>query len=141
MKQKVGLLATARKKNNKPAPVTEFYQSPLFQKSLEYAKQNYARMYFYNAKDGLLLPNDMMDPYDVSIKTFTHQEREEWAEKVVENFSKVENPSKVIVYLHGGAVYRKHLEPKLEKHNFEYEVPLKGLGIGEQLNWYQKKLG
>lgn len=138
MTVKVGLLATARKKSTKSAPVTEFYQSPLFQKTLEYASHHYDRMYFYNAKDGLLLPEDIMDPYDVSIKTFSHHQREEWAQKVIEQFSEYETSTDILVCLHGGSVYRKHLEPQLNRFNYIYEVPLKGLGIGEQLSWYQK---
>ncbi len=138
MTEKVGLLATARKKSTKSAPVTEFYQSPLFQKTLEYALHHYDRMYFYNAKDGLLLPDDIMDPYDLSIKTLTHHQREEWAQKLITQFREQESPSRITVYLHGGSVYRKHIEPQLQQYEYNYEVPLKGLGIGEQLNWYQK---
>ena len=138
MIEKVGLLATARKKSTKSAPVTEFYQSPLFQKTLQYASNHYDRMYFYNAKDGLLLPDDIMDPYDVSIKTFTHYQREEWAQKVIEQFYQYEPSTNITVCLHGGSVYRKHLEPQLKNYDYHYEVPLKGLGIGEQLSWYQK---
>lgn len=140
MSIKIGLLATARKKHPYAAPVIEFYASPLFKKSVEYAMQNYTRTYFYNAKDGLLLPTQIMKPYDVSIKTFSVSQKREWARSVVKQLRKRESPEEVAVYLHGGLVYRKFLEPELEQTGFIYETPLKGLGIGKQLAWYDRHL-
>ncbi|MGV3488536.1 MAG: DUF6884 domain-containing protein [Tuberibacillus sp.] len=40
--------------------------------------------------------------------------------------------------MHGGLVYREYLEPELSANGFTYEVPLKGLGIGDQLNWFNE---
>ncbi|WP_257351557.1 DUF6884 domain-containing protein [Pseudalkalibacillus decolorationis] len=140
MKHKIGLLATGRKKLDHSAPVIEFYTSPLFQKSVQYAQKQYDRFYFYNAKDGLLLPGDKLEPYDLSIKTFSIMEKKVWARKVIEVFKKYESPDKVNVYLHGGKVYRDHLEPQLEQKGYHYEIPMKGLGIGQQLAWFDKQL-
>ncbi|HEU5139314.1 MAG TPA: hypothetical protein VFT51_05025 [Bacillales bacterium] len=140
MQTAVGLLATARKKQSHPAPVIEFYTSPLFRKSVKYALQSYKRFYFYNAKDGLLLPEQIMEPYNVSIKTFSLEEKKRWAESVVDDLKSYEAPDNVTVYLHGGFVYRKFLQPELKRYGFHYEVPLKGMGIGKQLAWYDRNL-
>ncbi|HET7626902.1 MAG TPA: hypothetical protein VFK44_00755 [Bacillales bacterium] len=140
MRTKVGLLATARKKQAHPAPVTDFYTSPLFRKSVAYAFQNYDKIYFYNAKDGLLLPETIMEPYDVSIKTFTIEEKRIWAKSVIDELRAHEHPNKVSIYLHGGYVYRKVLQPELRKYGFPFEVPLEGLSIGQQLAWYDEQL-
>ncbi len=138
--KRVGLLATARKKQNSPAPVHSFYTSTLFQKSISYALKYYDTLYFYNAKDGLLFPDTVMHPYDVSIRDFSHAMKEAWAGKVVNELIRLENPGRCIVYLHGGKVYRDFLEPALLHAGFSYEVPLRGLGIGRQLSWYKEKL-
>ena len=140
MRKKIGLMATARKKLDHPAPVTEFYISPLFRKSVSYAEQTYDRIYFYNAKDGFLCPSKIMEPYNVSIKTFSIGEKREWAYQVVKELRARENPEKVMIYLHGGKVYRKYLQPELESHGFQFTVPLEGLGIGEQLAWYDQQI-
>lgn len=139
MVEKIGLLATARKKGVGHAPVVDFYKSPLFIKSLQYARENYQRFYFYNAKDGLLLPDQIMAPYDVSIKTFSLQKKKDWGKMVIESLLTFENNHDKVIYLHGGLVYRKFLQPELISHGFEYEVPLEGLGIGKQLKWYDEK--
>ncbi|GGE49038.1 hypothetical protein GCM10011391_29820 [Pullulanibacillus camelliae] len=133
-------MATARKKAPYSAPVIQFYQSPLFIKSVEYGKRYYDRLYFYNAKDGLLLPDQWMAPYDVSIKTFSIGEKKAWASKVVNRLLEYEDPAQITLYLHGGMVYRKHLEPELNSYGFQFTVPLQGYSIGEQLKWYKEKL-
>lgn len=136
MKPKVGLLATARKKSHHPAPVTEFYVSPLFKKSVRYARQVYDRIYFYNAKDGLLLPDRIMHPYDVSIRTFSIRQRRIWGIQVIRALSDYENLDDVSLYLHGGKIYRAYLEPELKRLGLLYSVPLEGMSIGRQLQWY-----
>lgn len=140
MKKKVGLLATARKKFEHPAPVIEFYTSPLFVKTLEYAKKNYDYFYFYNAPNGFLLPNQVINPKDISIKTYSAKEKREWGKKIIYALLEHESPEQTIIYLHGGKVFRKYLEPILEECGYEYVVPLEGLGIGQQLIWYEKQL-
>ncbi|WP_085523057.1 DUF6884 domain-containing protein [Tuberibacillus sp. Marseille-P3662] len=140
MKSKIGLLATSRKKQSKPDRVIDFYSSPLFKKSAEYALLNYDRFYFYNAKDGLLLPDQMMSPYDVSIKTFRVEEKRLWAEKVVHQLHQYEIPGTIDLYLHGGQVYRRYLQPQLHRYGYTFEVPLEGLGIGQQLKWYDEHI-
>ncbi|WP_349410833.1 DUF6884 domain-containing protein [Pseudalkalibacillus sp. SCS-8] len=136
----IGLLATGRKKLGHSAPVLDFYTSPLFQKSVEYAKRHYDRFYFYNAKDGLLLPDQTLEPYDLSIKTFSIMEKKVWARNVIDTFQKYESPDDIVVYLHGGKVYRDHLEPQLEQRGYDYEIPMKGLGIGQQLAWLDAQM-
>ncbi|MFC4618309.1 DUF6884 domain-containing protein [Camelliibacillus cellulosilyticus] len=136
----VGLFATARKKADHPAKVVDFYISPLFIKSVEYARLYYDRYYFYNAKDGLLLPDDFMTPYDVSIRTFSQSEKQAWAARVVEAFARYEKPGPIELFLHGGSVYRKYLEPALTAYGFTFTVPLEGMSIGKQLKWYQEKI-
>ena len=137
---KIGLLATARAKSDHPEKVINFYKSPLFIKSVEYAKQHYHRLYFYNAKDGLLLPDQWISPYDISIKTFSLSEKKAWAHRVIASLREFEHPNEVCIYLHGGMIYRKFLEPELLSHNFQFQVPLKGFSIGQQLKWFSEKL-
>jgi hypothetical protein len=137
---KVGILATSRKKVSHPAPVIEFYHSPLFTQSVEYAKRNYDRFYFYNTKDGLLLPDDIMYPSDVSIKTLSVSQKQEWANQIVTTLMNYELPESISIYLHGGTIYREFLEPALINKGFSFCVPLKGYSIGTQLKWYKEQL-
>lgn len=136
MKPKIGLLATARKKAHSPAAVIDFYRSPLFRKSILYAEQTYDRLYFYNAKDGLLLPDQIMEPYDVSIRTLSLGSRRAWGRKVIRELTTREDLSAAQLFLHGGKVYRNYLEPALGELGISFTVPLEGMSIGKQLQWY-----
>ncbi|MDD9149479.1 MULTISPECIES: DUF6884 domain-containing protein [unclassified Sporolactobacillus] len=138
MKKKIGLLATARKKAHGPAPVTDFYKSPLFIKSLRYARQTYDRFYFYNARDGLLLPDKIMEPYDISIRTFPQYQKVAWGKRVIAMLNDLENLKSVSLYLHGGRIYRNYLEPELNRLGIDFIVPLEGMSIGKQLRWYDE---
>lgn len=136
--EKIGLLATARTKAPHPAPVVDFYKSALFIKSVRYARQHYIRFYFYNAKDGLLLPDRVMAPYDVSIRSFTVRQRKDWGKQVIDALCVREDFRSAILFVHGGRVYRDYLEPELRSRGIRYTVPLEGLGIGRQLRWYDE---
>lgn len=136
MKRKIGLLATARKKLNHPATAIELYISPLFLKAVHYAEQNYDTFYFYSAKEGFLTQDQWIEPYNVSIKNFSSKEKQEWAHGVVKSLLTHEKPEECIIYLHGGWVYREHLQPELTQAGYQFEIPLEGYSIGNQLKWY-----
>ncbi|WHY70898.1 hypothetical protein QNH15_17885 [Fictibacillus enclensis] len=139
MKRKIGLLATARKKLHHPATAIELYISPLFVKSVHYAKEHYDAFYFYSAKEGFLTQDERIEPYNVSIKNFSSKEKQEWARKVIDELLTHEKPEETTVFLHGGWVYREHLQPALTRAGYQFEVPLQGYSIGNQLKWYDEQ--
>jgi hypothetical protein len=59
----------------------------------------------------------------------------EWAE-MVSNDILVMRPTEVDFY--AGERYRKYLIPFLESEGIRCNVPLKGLGIGQQLQFYKE---
>jgi hypothetical protein len=139
MKRKIGLLATARKKSVNPSAAIDLYISPLFVKSVNYAKQQYDDFYFYSAKEGLLTKDQYVEPYNVSIKNFSTAEKRNWAENVVSALLQHIKPDECTIYLHGGWVYREFLQPALDAAGYSYEVPLEGYSIGNQLKWYDEQ--
>ncbi|KZE64638.1 hypothetical protein AWM68_10885 [Fictibacillus phosphorivorans] len=139
MKRKIGLLATARKKASNPSAAIDLYISPLFVKSVQYAQQHYDDFYFFSAKEGLLTRDKYIEPYNVSIKNFSASEKREWAQKVIQDLEHYHKPSQCKIFIHGGWVYREFLQPELEKAGFQFEVPLEGYSIGNQLKWYDEQ--
>ncbi|MDM5315496.1 hypothetical protein QUF49_05770 [Fictibacillus sp. b24] len=139
MKRKIGLLATARKKASNPSAAIDLYISPLFVKSVQYAQQHYDDFYFFSAKEGLLTKDQYIEPYNVSIKNFSTSKKREWAHKVIQDLEKNNKPSQCKIYIHGGWVYREFLQPELERAGFQFEVPLEGYSIGNQLKWYDEQ--
>ena len=114
--------------------------SSLFKKAYRYAIKNYKLVAILSAKYGLLLPNDEIEPYDLTLKTMTKQQRKEWANKVFKQMKKRLDLNKIrSAYFHAGREYREHLIPKLELTGVKCIVPLEGLSFGQQLAWYDAK--
>lgn len=63
--KKIVLLATASKKQKHPAKVIDFYRIPLF-KSLSNMSGNIMMHVLLSYEDGLLLPDQVTYPFDVS---------------------------------------------------------------------------
>lgn len=116
-----------------------YQASDLFRKAYAYATKNYDFVAILSAKYGLLLPDDVIGPYDLTLNDMNYQQRKEWADKA---FDQMENRLRLRefdkIFFHAGKKYREHLIPKLENLGIHCEAPLKHLGIGKQKAWYKE---
>ena len=116
--------------------------SALFSKAYRYALKKYDLIGILSAKYGLLLPEEIIEPYDQTLKTMKKNQKQKWAIQVNNELSlkfDVEIISRV--YFHAGKDYRDHLLPLIEQRKIDVEIPLKGLTYGRQLKWYNDRLG
>jgi hypothetical protein len=90
--------------------------------------------FILSAKHGLLHPDQVIEPYDLTLKAMSRAEQQGWALRVLVTLDHLEI-REASFYLHAGVEYRRFLEPFLH-----CAVPLRGLGIGEQLGWYRTRL-
>lgn len=137
------MVSCTKRKQNYPCKASEMYlPSNLFRKAYAYCKKNYDQVAILSAKYGLLLPNDMIEPYDLTLNNMTAREVRDWSEKVFKQMQgRLELDRIGIVSFHARKKYREHIIPKLEAKGIQCKVPLGNLGIGKQLNWYSKNLG
>ena len=134
---RVGLVACAKSKRNEPLPAKELYSSELFKKTMRYTRTNYDRWYILSAKHGVVEPDSVLEPYDETLYSKSPKERRIWADKTLRQLlSLLPKPNQCLVFFHAGAKYREFLGGKLTEAGYHCEVPLEGLGIGEQLAWY-----
>ena len=131
------LIACASKKLDHPARAEELYNSDLFRKSLAYAKQmGPAAVYILSAKHGLVLPDDQIAPYNVTLNKMSRADAKAWSDRV---FGQLQNHTNVekdhFVFLAGDR-YRRDLASRLRS----VEVPMEGLGIGKQLQFLKRHL-
>ena len=137
----LGLISCTKLKQSYPCRASEMYQaSDLFRKAYSYATKNYDSVAILSAKYGLLLPNDKIEPYDLTLNDMSSQQRKEWAKTVfnhMKNRLRIEDFDKV--FFHAGKNYRDHLIPRLEDMGIRCEIPLEGLGIGKQKAWYKER--
>jgi len=130
----IGLVSCTRSKLHHEALARELYMpSALFRKARAYCEQTYDEWYVLSAKYGLVHPATKLDPYDVTLNNMPVQERRAWGARVWEQLQPL-LPAEL--FLHAGARYRDPLTPFLERSGVAHNVPLEGLGIGKQLQWY-----
>lgn len=131
--KKIVLLSCGKKKRNRRAKAGDMYISPLFTKSLNYAKQKLSpdKIFILSAKHGLLGLGDEIEPYNKTLGDMEKGERRQWASKVLKQLqSRTKLDSDHFTFL-AGDNYRVFLIPHI-KH---CSVPMKGLRIGEQQAW------
>lgn len=130
---KIGLVACCGKKLDYPAPAGKIYISPLFKKAASYCEEKYDIWFILSAKHKLLHPDTLISPYNIKLPD-DKDRLNEWAINVFTQLKPYISPNNIFV-LHAGIKYRTICEflPI-------YEIPLLGLGIGQQLAWYNKNL-
>lgn len=132
---KIALVSCSKNKKEITCIAEEMYsESTLFKKATTYLKtQNYDKWFILSAKYGLLEPDEQIEPYDVTLNNMSSPEIKKWAERVNQQL----NQYKIItVDFYAGDRYRKFLIPLLEESGIKCDVPLKGMGIGQQLQYY-----
>jgi cytoplasmic iron level regulating protein YaaA (DUF328/UPF0246 family) len=136
----IGLVSCGKNKVNYETEAKNLYAGDLFKKSRKYSETNHDEWFILSALYGLLDPNKVIEPYDKTLLNATKAESIEWAESVF-NSIKEKYTNDAVIYIYAGAAYRKFLQPLLEGGGYKVEIPLQGLGIGQQLAWYKNKNG
>jgi len=132
----VVLIACAAQKLPHRAKAQDLYISPLFKKSLQYArslKPDY--IFILSAKYGLLLLDQVIEPYNVTLNDMSVVDIRRWSSRVLDQLRGVIDLRKDHVIFLAGDKYRKYLIPALS----DYAVPMEGLSIGRQLRFLKGK--
>ena len=94
---KVILISCVSLKRNVKCEAQYLYISPLFVKSLQYAKlQNPDKIFILSAKYGLVKCDDIIEPYNVTLKNFSKKEKLVWEKNVINSLQKETNLKKII---------------------------------------------
>lgn len=131
----IGLVACAKTKASDAQPAKDLYLSHIFLLAKRYCEENYERWYILSACHGLLLPETIIEPYDYTLATFSPAARENWRQIVIGQIKAKENGDPLFCF-HAGGWYAK----LLAGHVGDSLLPLKGLGIGQQIAWYLERL-
>jgi len=127
---RVVLIACASKKLDYKTKAKDLYISQLFKSGLEYAKKlDPDKIFILSAKYGLLKLDQEIEPYNITLNNMDDNEIKVWADRVLINLQKVADLENDEIIFLAGEKYRKYLIPKIKN----YQIPLKGLGIGKQL--------
>lgn len=127
---KTVLISCSSKKSSVKSSVRNIYTSSLFKKSLAYAELlDPDNIFVLSAKYGLIGLDEEIEPYNQTLNSMTKSERKDWADQVISRLEEKVDLQKEQIIFFAGKKYREFLIPKIRN----YQVPLGGLGIGEQL--------
>ena len=133
------LLSCVGQKLASPSPARDLYTSSWFIKARAYADKTGQPWFVLSAKYGLVHPDDVIAPYDLTLNKMPVAARRVWARNVfAQLIPHLEDAGSVTVL--AGRRYREFLEPKLRSRGLDVAVPMERLRIGEQLGWLTRQL-
>ncbi len=133
------LVSCVSKKQTISSPAKDLYISDWFKKASLYAQKIGDLWFILSAKYGLLPPDEFIDPYNVTLKEMSKYQREMWAKRVVQDLTPHLSYKDLVVFLAGHS-YRERLEEPLIQMGCQISVPMRGLRIGEQMQWLNSQL-
>jgi cytoplasmic iron level regulating protein YaaA (DUF328/UPF0246 family) len=138
MANRVVLVSCVKTKRKSAAAAQDLYTSQLFKGMRRYAEQNADAWFILSAEHGVLRPDQVVAPYERTLKTMPKSERIAWAERVRCQLLELLPAGAVVVVLAGNR-YREGVVPFLESRGFRVEVPMDGLTFGPQLRWLKEQ--
>jgi hypothetical protein len=133
-RRRIGLVSCTKAKLSRPAPARDLYSaSDLFRKAAAYCDAYLDGWFVLSAKHGLVEPNRVLEPYDVTLKTMSNSQRKDWGVRVAQQLRQLGD---VALEVHAGADY---VQPLLEA-GLVVDNPLRGLSIGPRKHWYLEHL-
>ena len=112
----------------------DLYTSDFFRKARAYVESRRSPWFILSAKYLLISPEEMISTYDKTLKNMSAEENRAWAREVLKQAPNILPNARRIVFL-AGKDYRGNLFQGLSDLGYTIAVPMKGLGIGKQLNW------
>jgi len=132
----IGLVSCGRAKADRPLPARELYASPLFRAARAYAERRYGPDHWHilSALHGLVDPDQVLAPYDLSLRRLSARDREAWGDRLAVELTD-RFPAGTVLWFHAGVLYRDAIAPVVAH---QVRCPLAGLRIGQQLAWYRR---
>jgi len=136
--ESVALVSCVGKKADSAVRAADLYQSPWFLKARRYAEAGHDRWWVLSALHGLVAPDEIVAPYEKTLNRLPAADRRAWASGVLHQLDDELHPASRVVFL-AGLRYREHLEAALLDRGHRVEVPMRGMGIGHQLQWLTRQ--
>lgn len=139
MPKVIALVSCVSVKTTLKSPARSLYISDWFQKASRYATQISDEWYILSAKYHLVDPDQVIEPYNLTLKNMGKNARKDWARQVLDKLQPKLNPGVTVIFLAGQA-YREFLLDPIIRMGCNVSIPMEGLGIGEQLHWVNQHL-
>ena len=124
----------------RPLPAARLYTSALFLGRVRYVSKTCDQWFILSALHGVVEPDHVLQPYNVTLDDAPRKERREWSRRVLRQLrDRLGDLGQYEFELHAGASYRDFgLCEGLEAAGAAVTNPTAGLRIGHQLRFYAK---
>lgn len=130
------LIGCSKSKLDAPAPARELYTGQLFKKAVAWTERQGHQWFVISALHGLVAPNQPISPYNYSLKDRRgSRERESWAHQIICALVPNHLPKGSRAILIMPELYRRFIQPELDRASINYSNSLQGLSIGKQMQW------
>jgi len=113
-------------------PAAALYTSPLFRKSLLAALDTAKQTYILSAKHGLLSCSDLVEPYDITLKSLSRARRQLWGEDVGRQLDEIVS-HRTTATMYCGEEYIAPIRASLTSNGAVIVEPLTGRSLGKRL--------
>lgn len=129
----IALISCSSLKTEYAAPAKDLYRGHMFLMAKKIIEHKKYPWFILSAKHGLLKPDDFIEPYNLSLKSMTKNQREKWAYCVNQKLKIINNKNeKILVF--AGELYLNAVQ------GFEVINPIKGLSLGYKMQRLKKIL-
>lgn len=132
------LVSCAASKLEQPSPAKQLYCSDWFIKARTLVEKHNVDWLILSALHGVVEPDTILTPYNKTLNTMTAPERKEWAAKTYDQLTPyLKGRKRIIIF--AGRRYYEYLSCMLHTTDYEVDIPMKNLKIGEQLSWLKRQ--
>ena len=126
------LISCSKSKGGHSDFARNMYVSPLYRKSVMVAEGWGLSFSILSAKYGLIDPEEIIEPYDLTLKGAPKQFKSEWARKVDAQIRSSIDPNKQLIVLAGDDYYVPLIEAGAGRP-LNFFAPMRGLSLGNRL--------
>jgi len=139
--KRIGLVGCVKEKSYFSQNACDLYTSTLFKGRRLYVEASCTEWWILSAKHGLVHPEELLSPYDFTLKEVSKEKCREWSMGVLEEVDKRVAPSAGDIFeIHAGIEYRHFgLVDGITGRECLVVTPTEGMSIGEQLRFYKEK--
>lgn len=137
---RVGLVGCVKQKHSRPTRADQLYTSTMFQGRRRFVEQSCDSWFILSALHGLVEPDRLLEPYDVTLKGSGIATRRAWSADVLRDIGRrFAHVDRLTFEIHAGSNYRDAgLVEGIVRLGATVEIPASGLSQGEQLAFYKR---
>jgi hypothetical protein len=119
----------------------DLYVSELFRRRRAYAEATERPWLILSALHGIVDPEVLLEPYEMTLKKLPKGVRETWGHRVVDQLQSRFGPLSGLTFeIHAGEEYVASIARLLGARGALLVRPLHGLRLGQQLQWYGRSV-